>query len=532
MTEPTMPPELADRAPLFVVEAERRLSESVLWRAQRAFFHQRGVNAWSSATVPHYITGNALLAHAYAATILGFLRDCLAGDEAAGASADEPFTLLELGAGSGRFAYLLVRALLDLLDRSSLAGTKIRYVLSDFTESNVAFFGAHPALQSFVERGILDFAVFDAESDTEVRLEHGNVRLGPGALTRPLVVIANYVFDGIPQDAFLVRAGALHESLLSVASPTPGFDPTAPVSFDRLALDFRHRPVSRGYYPEPELDEALFGHLETAGEGSLLFPCAALRCLRRLADLAGGRLFLLSGDRDDGEGALHPSPGAIGWGFHGSFSLPVDHDAIHRYVAGAGGRSLRMSHRHAGLDVAGFLLGEHRAGYPETHLAYREAVDRAGPDDFFSLRRGLQGGHEGLEIEHLLALIRLSRDDARILSDCLPALTSRLGNASPAAKDGVIRTALRAEANYYPIGEAHDFPFGLGLLFYTAGAPALALARFQRSLMDHGEDARTRWNMGLCYARMGRIEEAAKCFASASAVEPAFCPTGALQEKG
>ncbi len=154
--------------PPFVVETEERLSRSHLFHLERTFYHRAGIGAWRTATVPHYVTNNPVLAHAYAEVLVGFFRDCAAATPGLA----EPVTLLELGAGSGRFAYLVLRALVERLGRSPLAGLRFRYVMTDFTESNLAFWRDHDALRPFVEQGLLDFGVLDAEQDGEITLVH------------------------------------------------------------------------------------------------------------------------------------------------------------------------------------------------------------------------------------------------------------------------------------------------------------------------------------------------------------------------
>ncbi len=164
-----------------VVEKEQRLSRSLLWRLQRSYFHRAGIDAWRTATVPHYITNNPRLADAYAAVVFGLLRD----GHTSGLDPREPFTVIELGAGSGRFGYLFVRAFVALQRRSRLASVPFRYVLTDFTETNLGYLREHPALRPFVEQGVVDFATFDVERDSEIVLHHAGTRLGPGACGAP-----------------------------------------------------------------------------------------------------------------------------------------------------------------------------------------------------------------------------------------------------------------------------------------------------------------------------------------------------------
>jgi hypothetical protein len=95
-------------SPRFLLELEKRLSDSLRWTSERRFFHDRGIDAWRNDTVPHYVTNNPALARAYAAVALGFLRDLVAAGERF--TAAEPFTLIELGAGTGRFAFFFLTA--------------------------------------------------------------------------------------------------------------------------------------------------------------------------------------------------------------------------------------------------------------------------------------------------------------------------------------------------------------------------------------------------------------------------------------
>jgi hypothetical protein len=45
------------------------------------------------------------------------------------------------------------------------------------------------------------------------------LRRNPGTVRNPLIVLANYFFDSIPQDAFYTEGGRLYESLVTVTSP-------------------------------------------------------------------------------------------------------------------------------------------------------------------------------------------------------------------------------------------------------------------------------------------------------------------------
>jgi tetratricopeptide (TPR) repeat protein len=512
--------------PRHVVETERRLSCSRLWTLQRSYFERRGVDAWRTAAVPEYVTNNPALASAYADVFLGFLRDALPL-----LAPDEPFTLVELGAGSGRFAYLFLKAFLARHRRSPLADVQIRYVMTDLAEANVAFWRTHEGLRPFLEQGVLDFAVFDVERDVELRLERAGTTLGPGDLANPLGVIANYVFDSTSQDAFWFGGGELHEHLIALSSHESTLDLDDPASIPGLIPEYHRRPARLDYYGEPALDRILRSYAATIEDATVLFPAGAIRCLDRLAALAGGRLLLLAGDREAADPGEAAAPNPLGLAVHGSFSLPVNYHAIAEHVRASGGVVLAPSSRQEHLTVMAFVLGEHAAEHHEARSAYERALDRATPLDFFTVRRGFQAHYERLEPEHLVALIRMSHHDPRVAGDCLSALAKGAEEAPEPRKREIAVTLLRAWENYYSLGEEHDLAFDFGRLLYAVAAYDEAIELFLASTRLHGGDARTAWNLGMCHYRAGRLTEAARWQAEAARQKPGFSPAGAIQTK-
>ena len=153
------------------IEQQQRLSQSILWTLQRNFFEAQGIEAWSCGTVPHNLTCSPFIADSYARVVFGWMRDCkTAMSEGNGTSSrefdpDQPIYIIELGAGSGRFGYLFLKRLLSICESSVLKGIRIKYVMTDFAESNLQYWRAHPWFQSYFDQGVLDFARFDADKD-------------------------------------------------------------------------------------------------------------------------------------------------------------------------------------------------------------------------------------------------------------------------------------------------------------------------------------------------------------------------------
>jgi hypothetical protein len=77
--------------------------------------------------------------------------------------------IIEVGAGHGRMSFLLVTALLRLAEFFPPTARPVPfvYVMTDFARGNVEHWKGVPALAALAARGVLEFAVYDAETDVE-----------------------------------------------------------------------------------------------------------------------------------------------------------------------------------------------------------------------------------------------------------------------------------------------------------------------------------------------------------------------------
>ena len=512
----------------YVLEQDQPLSRSLLWQLQRHFFDAQGPNAWlQGGDVPHYITTNPYIARAYARVVLGFLRDSRAvapGDPAfAPLDPTQPVYVVELGSGPGRFGHAFLTQFLDLLARSSLKGIPVRYVMTDVAQSNVAYWRTHPSLRPFVTAGQLDFARFDAGGDHDLRLEYSGATLAWGAVKNPLIAIANYCFDCLPQDVFQVKDGQLYESLVTLRSPEPEPDRLAGGLLDRLRISYQDVAASADYYDDPELNRILGAYQERLSDTTLLFPCAALRALGALDRLAGGRLLLLSGDKGFSRKEDLVGLASAEMVLHGnSFSMMVNHHALGQYVLNRGGHFLQTTYRHSSLDICAFLTGAHPDGYPETGLAYDEAIERGNPDDFFCLKAGIDQHLDDLSLKQLLAYLRLSADDPHLMWDCLPHLIRRVEDAPEPVRGEVQLAVRRVWRQFYPIGAQPDLPLGLATLLHQLDHYPEALEYLDQSRRLFGPDPGLLYNMAYCHLMLGNLDKSLRAVDEALALQPTF----------
>lgn len=516
------------------LERRQRFSKSVLWKLQRNYYDRGGVDAWSRDGIPHIITSNPLIAEAYAKVVFGFLRDCHdAARAAAPIDPGQPFYIVELGSGHGRFGYLFLKAFLDIHRNSVLKETPVKYVMTDFTQRNLDHLSEHPWLRPFFEDGSLDVARFDIEHDAELRLERSGETLSAATLRNPLVVIANYVFDSVPQDAFQVEGGQLYEILVSLSSRREkDVELDDPEILSHLEISYDRDPVEGDYFDVPQLNQLLQQCRRRLPDASFLFPTSVIGCIQNFQRLSGGRMMLLSADKGyNSDEAILLGQGEPEIVMHASFSMMVDYNIIGEFFLGEGGVALHPAHRHQSINISAFVLGGGPGGHAETRQAYADAVETFGPDDFFTLAKPVEENYDQLTLEQTLCFLRLARFSHHSFARALPALKRHVADASELQKQELSEAVRRAWDTYFPIGEEYDLAFNLGVLLLEMQFYSEALEFFSHSAALYGMEPGTAYNMGVCHYSLRQMEQALAYTTQALELDPDFDAAKALRIK-
>ena len=485
-----------------------------MWDAQRRYYQRAGIEAWRSATVPHHVTNSVALASAYARVVRGFLADT---------QTREPLTIVELGAGAGRFAFLFLRALQALDPRAAL---RVRYVMTDVADRTIAFWRRHPALAPFVRAGRLDFARLDADRDRTLRLVHARRTITANAPASALVVIASYVFSGLRHDAFVTGPRGLRDYLVATGRAARPEDMT-------LAWRVGGRVATP--YAEPHLSAIVSASARGAQPRRLAFPVGPLRCLDRLSALTRDAVLLLVADRAMLKRGPLAGGAELGLGRHGAVSFPFSFPALRAWGIRHGGTSLRPSRHARHVHVEGLVVRKDGAA-PRTRAAWSRAMAGGGPDGIYAERRRLSMRVSAWSPRRLIGLMRRAGSDAggdpRVIAECVRPLWTHLADAPPSLRRELRDAVLAAWPNYYHFSEAQDLAFDLGLLLYEVRAYANARTLFEQSLRLYGDDAATRWNLGLCHVAVGHARAAHAAFARARRLAPMLLAAGPVTVKG
>ena len=515
------------------LESDVPLSRSLIWRRQLEFYARRGLQVWSEDNLPTFITSNPFIAEVYARIVCGYLRDCMGLEKAQpqAVSPERPLRILELGAGTGKFAYLFLRQLVEMLQATGLSPEPVRYCMTDCSEGLVEYWRRKTQLAEFVERGLLEFNVLSVGENITSSFGRAQAGVESEAPRGPLVVIANYVFDSLPQDAFIVQNGQIFEAVVTTTTACA----EEPSGMSSLRLTYNNVEMAQDRYDDPTSNQILEGYRARLPAATVLFPSEALRILKELAKPTNGRMLVLAADK----GFVHEEdlqflqgPPELEW--HASlncFSQTVNFDALAKHFQYCGGRALLPEKRSANLSICGF---QHcRAGdeFPSTNAAYRDSQENFGVDDLFSLLAWLNAHMEEISAQQVLAVLRLSRWDPIALLRLFPILARQLHTVKRERYD--LRDAvLRTWANHYPVQPGENaLAFQCGVILLELRFFEEAQSMFRASERELGRSAATSYNLALCSQGLGHDSESLAFLVEACKLDPAFEPARMMRGK-
>ncbi|MBD8497929.1 SAM-dependent methyltransferase [Paenibacillus arenosi] len=441
-----------------------RFSEAPIWDLQRMYYEELGTKAWNNDQVPQYITSNPMIGTSYAEMIFGFLQD-----RASKGHLSEPVIIVELGAGAGRLAYHVLHELCKLRDYAGISLPPFRYIMTDLAMNNVLAWREHPALQSFIAEGLLDVAQFDAVHGTELNLVVAGTTIRTGDLQQPLLIVANYFFDGIPQELLYISEGQIYEADVIVESPANIDSLTPSEALQQLSLHYEHRRAPEYEQPSFPYRDVIAVYQEQLEDSHILFPVAGLTCLERLNKLSQAGFLLITADKGDhllDNWEFSDPPELV---LHGCFSLTANYHALQYFFEQQGALSLFPPHHYENINVGCIFNLDTPMEYTNTRLAYRRFVERFGADDFFSLKVWVDRNIESMKLQPILSFWRLGGYDAEFFIQSARQISSLLPEANDEELQDILRGIEIMWSSYYVMEQRYDLALDAGLILFEMG---------------------------------------------------------------
>ena len=502
----------------YTLESKIPFSQSMLWQLNRNFYDFKGPTAWSDNLVPAHLTSNSKVGKAYAAIIFGLLKDL----GLKGRTKDKVY-ILELGAGHGRLAFHTLVHLQRLVINSGLTLPPFCYVLSDFAQDNLFYFQQHPQLQEFFNQGQADVSFFDAESTEKLYLRLSKKTIETNDLEQPIICIANYFFDSIPNELFYVKNNTISSTTISIHSKDDPADQTKEPIIKELKFYYTNTALNKPFYDVKILDDILEEYRKALKDSYLFFPKKAINCIDKVGALSKQGLMLLSIDKGFHELhdlENHKAPDIV---THGNcFSLWVNFHALGNYCEKQGGKVIFPEYSTFHLELACLLFLKDGSTYKQTEVAYQNHVDDFGPDDFNSLKYVAYKNISKLELQDFIAFMRLGSYDSGLFIKLLPQFKSLSKRINFNERNRISQTMHRVWEMYFNINESLDLAYEMAGIFYDLGYYTDALDFFNYSVDHFGYKEDSYYNIVLCHYQLRQDKLFHSTLAEAKETYPAY----------
>ncbi len=507
------------------LESGKYFSESMIWDLQKKFYCESGIDAWLD--VPSEVTSNPYIANAYAKIIVAFIRDIIAKDPAA---IQHPFYIMELGAGTGKFAFYANKRIQELLAQAGLEKIKIRYIICDIVEKNIEFLKWHPKLKTYIETGIIDFAMFELESSAPIKLQIANMELSSELLINPLIAIANYVFDTATNEAFNITNHQIRRLLVDIVTTDENMENGQVKSIEKISVLLRPSEQVGVHYEDDTINQIMETYrTQVKSSTNFLMPNGAFAAIAQLKKLANNRLLVVSTDKGytslEGMSNLYP-PRIIS---HGAtcFSMSVNYHALKLYFEKNGGDACIEPTIDTVLNTAAFIFGYQFSDLRETRAALDHYINGFSPSKYNKLSWQLRESFANFDFESIVCFLVLSEFDPNVFTLVSDRLISLYPKASNEATSFLENKMTTLAENYFYLPFQDKSLFNIAYFCQFCGMTKDAIHYFKQVLANINHHQKNtnltyyiHYNLGLCYKNEKNYVEAVANFKQALKLKP------------
>lgn len=497
-----------------VIESRVRFSQSRLWQAQRSYYDQQGIDAWVDE-VPFYVTSNPVIADKYASVTARFLQDWVERDPQ---TVHNTFYIVELGAGTGQFSFYFLKRFINLLQRYRADGIKFCYVMTDFTSNNIDYWKEHPGLRGFIDKGLLDFAVFDIEQDQSIELILQQKTLSSQSLSTPITLIANYLFDSIVVDVFKIQNQTIQASYVS-AAVSENHKNGDEIQWDKVNFSYDNLPIEEQYYQQSDINSVLMSYQNQLEKSYLHFPIGALQGLENISAISQGKLMLLSSDK--GYVSLPEledlNPPEIA--FHGSFSLMVNYHAIGEYCKRKQGGAFTQKPFDS-FSTSAFSIGFEFQGLPRTYSVLEDSIGEFCPGHYYHFYDHFEQTINSASLEYIASVLNFTHWDPEIFNLAHERISDLIDGADADVVDYLALHLPAVIEHFYFMPGVDDVIFAVATFFQEIGEYQTAVHYYKQSIKYFEPGFEVWSNLGDCYFELEKNSLAIESLEKALVFKP------------
>lgn len=474
----------------------RSVSQSPHWLERRRLLRVRRLEADKQGTSA---SASVSLVRCYADLIIKYWEHLLAAGQL---DVSHPLPILQWGAGTGRFAYRLLRELRDRLAVSTLSHGKLRYVACEEDAAAADSMREHPYLRHDITEGRLVIRHIAANQRWVWRDAIKESVHGPAA---PLVVIANDVLMEAEQELVAFLDGKTFDATVDHRTGEAG--DVAPTVWSECET------IATSYEPWKSILQVYATRLDNV---PVLLPAGALDFVAVCSQLSHGRYLLLATDF----GIACERQLRAGVYADVSRDPPVNFDALSRWQRVNGALTWTSA-----TDPEGRVMQVALGGSPQNpdEDVFATLVNRArgqSPGDAQAMLRVVQLAHEELTCEQLLATVRIANEDPRMLAVVIQSLLAKLDSLTVECCTQWREAIERVWVNYFPACCEDPFCVDIGTLAMHVQHWGVAKSAFTVALALYGDDPELLHRLSYCEASTGHSPASRSLIQTAISLDP------------
>ena len=512
-----------------VVEKDVPLSRSVLWDWMKAYYQDGGVAVWTDGDIPFHITNTPLLAAEWGESIFVLIRDF---HRMGLLNREHPIEIYEIGPGTGRHAYYLLRELERLEERSQIfhpEGYRFTLQLAELGAKGLKFLSKQPQLLPYLSTGRLRLSLFDISTDMRPKIWPETPSSETKPSPNPVFVVANYVLDSLPYDLvrFYQDTVSLGCATVSVRGLQEGQKPSELEDLgEKIELSFSYRADQMKTLAQEW--RTVLSRYKGFVDTYFPFPTGSMKFLDRLRGWSETGAVLLVADKsfvNESQMRDLEEPELVPHG--GGFSFNANLHALGWLAEEWGGLGWHTSARDGTLDLSHIIVPAVDAQFPQRFLemGYRmKGLEAFHAVDRFRIKESVDEAIGRPSLRLSLDLLRLSGFDPQVFYELSDHILLGLDDEDVDEEamlelESVLHRCLVA---VFPVGEDVDMAFEIGRVAYRIENYELSHQAFELSLEQFGPDAKTYFNVGLGWYYRQKWEKAEQSFSQALMFDPEY----------
>ena len=343
---------------------------------------------------------------------------------------------------------------------------------------------------------------FDAKESKELVLRKSATKIERADLEQPILAIANYFFDSLPNELFYFQNDEVFDCALSLNSQSDPEGKSAQQLIKEMEVTFHTTSAKEPYFENEIFNSILAQYTVAFSDAYILFPKIAMECLSNISSLSKMGLVLMTidkGYKEIMELSTRKRPDFVR---HGSFSLWVNFHAMSQFCMLNGGRSMFDASTNVSIDLGCLMLIAQPYKYHLFEQTFRKHSSQLNLDDLNSIKKMVYRNVSTADLSELLGLIRLNSYDSTIFINLLPKIKKLSKAISIKQRSRLRQTIIKVWSKYYIIKDDYDLSYELGGLMYDLGYYEEALGYFEYSSKAFGYKVDVDYNQILCYYQL------------------------------